>query len=171
MSRLICLVLTLAMVGCGQHVTPFASAGSQPAMPNSEALAAKPAESVTAYVAYKNDTTDPAVFTVQWSYAANPLWHLEVERCVNPGKVFDTKVVYNHIQRGPQIRFVADHLNNPCGDIFHITDRAIVFRSMNFYPDAHFDVETRFKRPGDLFTLCAQGGGNKQVCTSRLPPE
>jgi hypothetical protein len=48
-------------------------------MPNAGAIAAKPAESVTAHVTLKNDVfipgNPPVEFTVYWSYAANPFCH------------------------------------------------------------------------------------------------
>ena len=107
MSRLIFVFLTLAMVGCAQHVTPFAPTGSQPTTSGGRAIAVKPAESVTAYVTFKNVTGHFVVVTVYWSYAANPFWHVEVENCLQGEAEFHTKVVYNHIKEGPQIRFRA----------------------------------------------------------------
>lgn len=163
MPRLICLVVTLAMVGCAQHATPFAPAGSQTTMLSAGAKAVKP-ESVAAYVAFKNETSEFSELKIEWSYAANPFWHEEGHFCIFRGKEFDTKVVYNHIKEGPQIRFSGSETAT-CGPKSHTT-RTVVFRAMNFDPDAHFQVEYRSK-PRSTWELCARGGGNKDVCDTR----
>jgi hypothetical protein len=167
-SRPISLCLALAMVGCAQHVTPFASTASQPTMPNAGAIAIKPAESVTAYVAFKNDTLNASEFFVYWSYAANPFWHQEVRACILPGGKFDTKIAYNHIKEGPQIKFgtitALSYDGCPWAGASPLT---VAFHRMNFDPDAYFDVDYRFKRQGLVYTLCARGGGNNEVCHSR----
>ncbi len=137
-------------------------------MPNVGAAAAKPAESVTANVAFQNDVfipgNRPVEFTVYWSYAANPFWHVEVQRCVKPGAVFDTKVVYNYIKDGPQIKFGASY---PCS-IITGNHRAVTFRSMIFDPNAHFHVRYRSEYDFNIerfkFEMCARGGGNNEVC-------
>lgn len=164
MSRFFCLVLTLAMVGCAQHVTPFAPVTSQPTASNAGASAAKPADSVTAHVQYKNDTLHNSIFTVYWSYAANPIWHVEVQECVKSYSEFDTKVVYNHVKEGPQIKFSAEKaVNDTClGN--PIAHRAVTFRSMIFDPDASFYA--RYTHPTG-WKLCAHGGGNKEVCDDK----
>lgn len=146
-------------------MTPLAPTGLQPAISNAGPNAAKPADSVTANVQYKNDTLHSSIFTVYWSYAANPIWHVEVQQCVKRLTEFDTKVVYNHVKEGPQIKFSAEKtvsdtcVGNP------IAHRAVTFRSMIFDPDASFYA--RYTHPSSLgWALCAHGGGNKQVCHS-----
>ncbi len=160
MSRLVCLLLALAMVGCAQHVTPIAETGSQPMMQNVGAIAAKPAEPVHAYVEYKNEDLEPSLFAVQWSYAANPFWHLELEKCVRVGDRFDTQVVYNHIKEGPQIKFDVIRSCQAFGKL----PRTVSFHAINFDPSAHFHVEFRFDEKTYHRSLCARGGGNKKVC-------
>jgi hypothetical protein len=165
-SRLICLVLTLAMVGCAQHVTPLAPTSLQPSMPNAGATAANPADSATAYVTFHNRVDDKTEFTVYWSYAADPIWHVEAHKCLQPGDVWHTQVVYNHIKRGPQIRFEAaafSQYHRLCAFPEHI--RTVTFHKINFTPDAHFDVRLRHYLGG--LELCAHGGGNKEVCDLR----
>jgi hypothetical protein len=136
-------------------------------MPNAGAIAARPAESVTANVTFKNDVLipgrPPVEFTVYWSYAANPFWHVEVRQCVNPGDVFDTKVVYNHIKEGPQIKFGAAFRCFIPG-----AHKTVAFHSMIFDPSAHFHARYRaeynFTTEHFRFELCAHGGGNNEVC-------
>jgi hypothetical protein len=127
----------------------------------------KPADTVYAYIAYKNDTLNASEFFVYWSYAAHPLWHKEVEACILPGGGFDARIGYNHITWGPQIKFGAitalAYDRCPWHGVIPIT---VAFHGMNFDPDAHFHVEYRFKRPTH-YTLCARGGGNAEVCHSR----
>lgn len=164
MFRPICL-LTLAMAGCAQYVAPVAPTGLQSTVPNARAGAAKPAESVYAHVAFRNETNEFSLLTVYWSYAANPFWHEEVRKCVLPGHGADTRVVYNHIKQGPQIKFRADSTFWPCVNQ-PLSARTVAFHAINFTPDAHFQVEYRSK-PNDDFALCARGGGNKEVCHSR----
>ena len=159
MSRLIRLMLSLAMVGCAQHVTPFAAPDAQPAMVNAEANAEKPADSVVAYVQYKNEDLQPSIFAVQWSYASNPFWHLEVEKCVGSGDEFDAQVVYNHIERGPQIKFDAIRTCDAFGKI----PRTVKFYGIKFDPNAHFHVKFVDNKKGGR-SLCASGGGNDEVC-------
>lgn len=159
MSRLFALFLTLAMFGCAQGVTPSAPTGSQ-------ATTVKPADSVTAYVTFKNVTGQFVIFTVYWSYAANPFWHVEVEKCLQGESEFHTKVVYNHIKEGPQIRFraVSTFDAHPrCGPKL-ATSRTVTFRAMIFDPNAHF--HTDYFRSTKGHTLCARGGGNKEECHS-----
>ena len=165
MSRYILLVCALIMAGCSQRAVPFASTSSQPTL---QKIAAKPTESLVAHVVFKNDTRgyskSSSEFTVYWSYAANPFWHVEVQRCVKPGAVFDTKVVYNYIKDGPQIKFGASY---PCS-IITGNHRAVTFRSMIFDPNAHFHVRYRSEYDFNIerfkFEMCARGGGNNEVC-------
>jgi hypothetical protein len=158
MSRLISFALILAMVGCAQRLTSLIPTGPQSTMPN----ATKPAEAVTAYVAFKNDSGQDSLFTVLWSYAVHPLWHEEAASCVEPGKVWHTHVVYNlddkKFRRGPQIRFVS---NPRCTGRSFKNDRVVSFYGMKFDPNANFDV--RF-RTFPANKLCARGGGNDEVC-------
>lgn len=170
-SRAICFVLTLAMVGCAQQLTPFGPTGSQSAMPNARAIAVKPAGSVVAHVVFRNQVftkyNDPAELTVYWSYAANPFWHVEIRRCVKPGDELRADVVYNHIKEGPQIKFgaqIGDGVDGKCG-LYGVKHRAVLFRTMNFEPDAHFQVEYKVSNfKPFIYSLCAHGGGNKEVC-------
>lgn len=164
MSRFICLVVTVAMVGCAQHATSFAPTGPQATMLSAMASDVNPADGVSAHIAYRNQTSEISEFKIEWSYAANPLWHEEQRFCVFPGRGWDTRIVYNHIKWGPQIRF-SGAATATCGPVSHTT-RTVVFRAMNFDPDAHFQVEYR-SRPNDGWELCARGGGNKEVCQSR----
>ncbi|MGA8532976.1 MAG: hypothetical protein WB615_02570 [Candidatus Tumulicola sp.] len=167
MFRLICLVLTLAMVGCAQRVTPFAPTGSQSTIPNARAITARPADSVTAYVKIKNSTLRFAKFTVYWSYAANPIWHVEASRCLRSGDEWDTQVIYNHIKGGPQIRFEAAVEVADARTCFLPAEvRTVTFRGMLFEPNAHFHARLKqfFTPTSDYFTLCAHGGGNKEEC-------
>jgi hypothetical protein len=170
------LVLSLVMIGCAQHVAPFAPTGSQPMMRNAGANSIKPAESVTAFVKLKNElyTADgyPSEFTVYYSYRLNPFWHKEAEACVKQGREFDTKVVYNHIKEGPQIRFVAKLGNPPFRSCFLTSaHRAVTFHGMVFDPNAHFHAIYRAELESDgryRVLLCAHGGGNKETCDSRV---
>ena len=176
MFRFISLVLSLAMFGCAQHVTPFAQAGAQSAMPNAVTVAAKPAQSVVAHVAFKNeaynDGGNSTEFTVYWSYAANPIWHVEVRACLKPGDSLHADVVYNHIKSGPQIMFSAEAASRElfqCS-LFRAGHRTVAFHSMIFDPNAHFETVYRFnerERGESRYTLCARGGGNKEVCDPR----
>jgi hypothetical protein len=166
-SRLISLFLTFAIVGCAQRATPFAPNGSPPMTSSAGAIAVKPADSVTAYVTFKNVTGHFTVVTVYWSYAANPFWHVEVEKCLQGEAEFHTKVVYNHVKEGPQIRFraVSTFDAHPrCGPKL-ATERTITFRAMNFDPDAHFHVD--YFKAAKEHILCAGGGGNKEICHSQ----
>jgi hypothetical protein len=162
--RVICLVLAFTIVGCAQHVTSFAPTGSQTTMLSSGANAVEPAGSVSAHVALKNQTSEMAELKIEWSYAADPFWHEEARFCLFPGRGWDTKVVFNHIEWGPQIRFSGADTAT-CGPKSHTT-RTVVFRAINFDPDAHF--EAVYRSPSQHhWTLCAHGGGNKEVCDSR----
>ena len=180
MSRYVLLTLALAMVGCAQHAVPFAATGSQPTMPNAGATAARPAESVIAHVAFKNEAFNPAGYSTEvaiyWSYAANPLWHVQLRECVKPGDEIHTDVVYNHITSGPQIKFTTELASK---EIFHCSlfragHRAIAFHSMIFDPDARFHVVYRStvdyrRRKLEDVTLCARGGGHNEVCKTGPP--
>ena len=167
MFRLICVVLTLAMVGCARGVTPFAGAGGQSPAANAGAIAGRPADSVTADVKIRNSSLRLAKFTVYWSYAANPVWHVQASRCVRSGDEWDTQVVYNHIKAGPQIRFeAAVEVADARTCFFPAEVRTVTFRGMVFDPNAHFHVRLNqhFTPTSDYFRLCAVGGGNKEEC-------
>lgn len=141
-------------------------------MPNAGSNSIKPAESVTAYVKFKNDAYIPnhypSELTVYWSYHANPFWHKAAEACVKQGREFDTNVVFNHVKEGPQLMFVARVANPPFGSCFlNGGERKVVFHGMVFDPNAHFEATYRLKNFGDDVELCAHGGGNKRVCDTR----
>lgn len=152
------------MVGCAQPLTPFSPTGSQPTVPNARAIAVKPADSVTAYVTYRNESGGESFFTVYWSYAANPFWHEENEACIRRDGVYKTRVVYNHIKQGPQIKFKATYASGCARKALSV--RSVLFRAMNFTPDAHFEA-TYQPLPNDNWKLCAHGGGQKEVCDDK----
>ena len=157
MCRLLCVLLSVAIAGCAGREMPINPTGSQLAASN----AMKPAESVTAYVAFKNDASREALFSVLWSYAVHPLWHEEAASCVRPGAEWHTRVVYNldgKLRHGPQIRFVA---NRRCDWRSFKNDKAVSFYGIRFDPDAHFSANFR-DFPSDR--LCARGGGNNEAC-------
>ncbi len=168
MPRLISFALALALAGCAQSVTPVASAGGQPSVRTAGAAAARPADSVVAHVAFKNDAGNTE-FTIYWSYAANPLWHVELQACLNHGDEFRGDVYFNHIKSGPQIKFGAEAASKEifkCS-LFRAGHRSVVFRSMIFNPDAHFHVRYTLndrERGENRYVLCARGGGNAEVC-------
>lgn len=175
MSRFTSLVLLLVMVGCVQRATPFVPTGSQAAIPNAgpaatKSAAAKPADFVVAHVAFKNEAFHSGYhteFTVYWSYAANPFWHVQLRECVEPGHEVHADVIYHHIKNGPQIKFSAEIVSKDflC-TLFRGGYRDIAFHKMNFTPDADFHVV--YQKPSGKQTkeakLCARGGGNAQVC-------
>ena len=159
--RLVCLGLTLAIVGCAQQITAFDPTASQSAKANAGAIAAKPAESITADVRLSNDTPNAAVFTVYWSYRAHPLWHVEAERCVAAGVPFFTTVVYNHPREGPEIRFEAVVRGITCDKKRSDERRIVTFREIDLY--AHRRFEGKYVHKGH-YELCVRGGGNKDTC-------
>jgi hypothetical protein len=164
MSRLISFVLVFAMAGCAQHSTPLIPTDSQSTMPS----AAKPADSLTANVTLRNESGDKTEFTVYWSYAINPIWHVEATKCLEPGQTWNTQVVYHpgKFFRGPQIRFEAavfSFLHKVCAFPEHV--RTLTFHGINFTPDAHFHGFVDRAHGGIRF--CAHGGGNKEICDWR----
>lgn len=159
--RPVCLGLTLAVVGCAQQITAFGPTASQSATANARAIAARPAESVTADVLLSNDTPNAAVFTVYWSYRAHPLWHVEAERCVAAGVPFLAKVVYNHPRDGPQIKFEAAIRGITCDKKGSYEHRTVTFREIDLYGNPHF--EGGYVHKGYI-QLCVRGGGNNETC-------
>jgi hypothetical protein len=162
MPRLLSLALSLAFVGCAEHVAPVTPAGSEQAMSQVRVTTPKPADKVTAFVEFKNTTPEVAELSVYWSYAASPIWLLEARRCVGSGNTFDTKVPYSHIKEGPQIRFVATPFLQHCDRIPPFW-RTVSFYKMNFDPFADFYADFQYIHHGK-FKLCAHGAGNHQAC-------
>ncbi len=167
MSRYILLVCALIMAGCSQRAVPFASTSSQPTL---QKIAAKPTESLVAHVVFKNDTRgyskSSSEFTVYWSYAANPIWHVQLRECVSPGDEVKTNIVYNHPKSGPQIKFeaeIASYEIFKCS-LFRARNRTIAFHTMIFDPNADFHVVYRAAPKVEDYTLCARGGGHAETC-------
>lgn len=160
-TRLACLAVTLAIVGCTQQITPFGSAPSRSTTVTAGAIAAKPAGSVTADVLLSNDTPNAAVFRVYWSYRSHPLWHLETERCVAAGVPFLATVDYNHPREGPQIRFEAAVRGIACDKNRSDERRIVTFHETDLYADRRF--EGAYVHKG-FYQLCVRGGGNNETC-------
>ena len=105
-------------------------------------------------------------FTVYWSYAANPIWHVQLRECVSPGDEVKTNIVYNHPKSGPQIKFeaeIASYEIFKCS-LFRARNRTIAFHTMIFDPNADFHVVYRAAPKVEDYTLCARGGGHAETC-------
>lgn len=160
-TRLACFGLTLAIVGCSQQITSFGPTASPSATARARAIAAKPAETLTAHVLLKNDTANAAQFTIYWKYRTYPFWHVEAERCVEAGAPFLTKVVYNHPREGPQIRFEATVRGITCDKRLTYERRTVTFHETDLYVDRRFEGEYEFT---GHYALCVRGGGNPNTC-------
>lgn len=165
MPRLLCLILTLAMFGCAQHVTPAVLTGSQPA---NAKTAAKPAERVVAQVAFKAPWVNPhydTEFSIYHSYRHEP-WFLVARECVKSEGEIKTDVFWNHPNNHPEIKFTAELVSDVpfrC-TIFRGAHRTLSFHQIVFNPSAHFHVTYTFDQDRQTYILCAHGGGSKEVC-------
>ena len=128
---------------------------------------------MVAHVAFKNEAYPGGYdteYTLYWSYAANPFWHVELRECVEPGHEVHADVVYKHIERGPQIKFSAELASTGflC-TLLRGGYRAIAFHKMDFTPDAELSrsVPKTPRQANKGNDVVRRGGGNDEVCDDK----
>lgn len=161
------LLQLVLIAGCG-GAQPR-TAGDMPALPMQ-----RPAAPVTALVSYSNKTDHFAKLYVEWSYAGSPIWQVEHADCVAPKHVWNTEVLYNKPDSGPQIRIFARVMDNStCSGLLSEASRFVAFGDLKFKNDkAKFTAEI-FPAPQVHYVLCARGDGYPEKCDADngYPPE
>lgn len=159
------LALTTATIaGLAACSGPFSGVATQRTSQTIPAVLRPSAAAVTARVTYHNKLDKPIALWAEYSYDGWLRWYVYRSACVAPGGSWNTDVVYDSPDKGPQIRMYAIVYKKPdCSDFFSVAKRFVAFKNIVFQKGEAFFKADVFESP-NAYEMCAEGGGNAQKC-------